>query len=129
MASGTAPDPVAKVSLYRPELFGSRWLRLAESVMRGPSEWSETERELLGVFVSRLNECPFCIGIHTGIAEHRLDQPVTTARLDRWRDGEFGPRLTAAFALLERVTTAPASVGPDDVERARTAGLSDAWRS
>ena len=73
-----------------------------------------------------MNECPFCIGIHTGIAEHRLDQPVTTARLDRWRDGEFGPRLTAAFALLERVTTAPASVGPDDVERARTAGLSDA---
>jgi uncharacterized peroxidase-related enzyme len=126
MASRTAPDPVAKVSLYRPELFGSRWLRLIESVMRGPSEWSEAERELLAVFVSRLNDCPFCVGIHSGIAEQRLDQPVTAGRLDRWRDGEFGPRLTAAFAVLERVTTVPASVGPDDVQRARAAGLSDA---
>src|SRR5215470_8643284 len=72
LASRTAPDPVAKVSLYRPELFGSRWLQLVESVMRGPSEWSEAERELLGAFVSRLNHRPFCVGIHTGIAEHRL---------------------------------------------------------
>lgn len=126
VASRTEPDPVAKVSLYRPQLFGSRWLRLAESVMRGPSEWSEPERELLGAFVSRLNDCPFCIGIHTAIAEHRLDESVTTARLDQWRNGEFGPRLTAAFALLERVTTDPASFGRDDVEPARAAGLSDA---
>jgi hypothetical protein len=28
----TEPDPVAKTSLYRPELFGRPWLRLAHSV-------------------------------------------------------------------------------------------------
>jgi len=126
LASRTAPDPVAKVSLYRPELFGSRWLQLVESAMRGPSEWSEAERELLGAFVSRLNRCPFCVGIHTGIAEHRLHEPVTGERLDRWRDGEFGPRLTATFAFLEGVMTGPPRIGSDAVERARAAGLSDA---
>jgi uncharacterized peroxidase-related enzyme len=126
VAGRTEPDPVAKVSFYRPRLFGSPWLQLTESAMRGPSEWSEAERELLGAFVSRLNDCPFCIGIHTAIAEHRLDESVTAARLDRWRDGEFGPRLTAAFGLLERVTSDPQHVGRDDVERARAGGLSDA---
>ena len=68
IASRTAPDPVAKISMYRPELFGRQWLRLIEPVMRGPSEWSAAERELLAAFVSRLNECPFCVGVHREIA-------------------------------------------------------------
>jgi hypothetical protein len=46
LAGRTEPDPVAKTSLYRPELFGRPWLRFAHSVMRGPSDWSASEREL-----------------------------------------------------------------------------------
>ena len=83
----TEPDPVAKTSLYRPELFGRQWLRLARSVMRGSSEWSAGERELLAAFVSRLNRCRFCIGIHEATAEQLLGSVVTSERLENWRQG------------------------------------------
>jgi hypothetical protein len=53
------PPDVVKTLLYRPELFGRPYSRLAHTVMRGPSDWTVGERELFAAFVSRLNQCPF----------------------------------------------------------------------
>ncbi|HEY7207707.1 MAG TPA: hypothetical protein VH416_05655 [Gaiellaceae bacterium] len=53
---------VSDISLalrYRPELFGLPFSELLQEVMKGPSEWSEAERELFAAFVSSLNQCPF----------------------------------------------------------------------
>jgi hypothetical protein len=44
---------------YRPELFGRPFSQLLQQVMKGPSEWSEAERELFAAFVSVQNQCPF----------------------------------------------------------------------
>lgn len=44
---------------YRPELFGRPFSRLLQIVMRGDSEWSAGERELMAAFVSSLRQCPF----------------------------------------------------------------------
>jgi uncharacterized peroxidase-related enzyme len=123
LVGGTEPDPVAKLSLYRPEFFGRAWLHFAEPLMRGPSDWSEGERELLAAFVSRLNSCPFCVGIHEGTSELLLGHDPA-ARLDRWREGGVEPRLAATFELLEKVTLSPEAVAPDDIERALSSGLS-----
>jgi hypothetical protein len=53
---------VSDISLalrYRPELFGAPFSEFLQEVMKGPSEWSEAERELFAAFVSKLNQCPF----------------------------------------------------------------------
>ena len=53
---------VSDISLalrYRPELFGRPFSKLLQEVMKGPSEWTEAERELFAAFVSSLNQCPF----------------------------------------------------------------------
>jgi len=53
---------VSDISLalrYRPELFGEPFSRLLQDVMKGPSEWTEAERELFAAFVSVQNQCPF----------------------------------------------------------------------
>jgi len=53
---------VSDISLalrYRPELFGQPFSHLLQEVMKGPSDWSEAERELFAAFVSKLNQCPF----------------------------------------------------------------------
>jgi uncharacterized peroxidase-related enzyme len=110
------PDDVVKTSLYRPELFGRPWIALLRETMRGPSPWTAGERELLGAFASRLNECPYCAAIHTGTAALAMGVPLDDASLEQWRSGGFGPRVTAAFALLE----------DHDVAAARQAGLTDA---
>jgi hypothetical protein len=52
------PD-VVKTLLYRPEFFGSQMNELFQQVMRGPSEWSIGDRELMAAFVSKTNECEF----------------------------------------------------------------------
>ena len=53
---------VSDISLairYRPELFGHAFSELLQHVMKGPSEWTEAERELFAAFVSVQNQCPF----------------------------------------------------------------------
>jgi uncharacterized peroxidase-related enzyme len=124
--TGKKPDEVAMTSLYRPEFFGRPWLALLREVMRGPSPWSPGERELLAAFVSRLNHCPYCVGVHTGTATLGLDKPVTVDMLDHWQQqGGFSPMLKAIFALLERVVANPGAVAVGDVEAARAAGVAD----
>lgn len=53
---------VSDISLairYRPERFGEPISAYFQAVMKGPSDWSEAERELFAAFVSKLNQCPF----------------------------------------------------------------------
>ena len=53
---------VSDISLavrYRPELFGRPFSDLLQQVMKGPSDWTEAERELFAAFVSARNQCPF----------------------------------------------------------------------
>jgi hypothetical protein len=53
---------VSDISLalrYRTELFGRPFSELLQEVMKGPSAWTEAERELFAAFVSAQNQCPF----------------------------------------------------------------------
>ena len=56
--SGRAPD-VLKTLMYRPDFFGRHASRAFQHIMRGPSPWSVTDRELFAAYTSRLNQCPF----------------------------------------------------------------------
>lgn len=58
LSGGRAPD-VTLALLFRREWFGLHFVRLLQIVMRGPSEWSVGERELMAAFVSQLNECRY----------------------------------------------------------------------
>jgi uncharacterized peroxidase-related enzyme len=91
--------------------------------MRGPSEWTAGEREVLAVFVSQLNACPFCSGVHGGIA-YRHDMGVPDP-LGQWRRGEVEARMAATFGLLEKVTLTPDALGAADIARVREVGVSD----
>jgi len=50
------PD-VVKLLLYRPDFFPMG--PVFQQVMRGPSEWAISDRELMASFVSKTNECEF----------------------------------------------------------------------
>lgn len=50
---------VLKTLQYRRELFGEPYSNALDVALRGPSDWSEGERELFAAFVASLNQCPF----------------------------------------------------------------------
>ena len=52
------PDVVRTLS-YRPGFFGSAFSRWVQAALRGPSPWSEGERELMAALVSARNQCVF----------------------------------------------------------------------
>ena len=64
------------ILMSRPEQMGL-FNQMAHVLMRGPSSFTEGERELIGAFVSSTNDCPFCFGAHAATASH-FDIPVST---------------------------------------------------
>lgn len=52
------PDIVRAV-FHRPELFGNAFNAWIDAALRGPSEWSVGERELMAAFTSSVNRCRF----------------------------------------------------------------------
>jgi uncharacterized peroxidase-related enzyme len=70
--------------------------------------------------VSRLNECPFCVRVHTQTTRLELGGEV-----DPDDSSKVRPELAAVVPLLEKVTTTPDDVTPDDVAPIRAAGVPD----
>ncbi len=113
-------DSIAQMALYRPQFFGNPMFAFGGEVLRGHSYWSPAEREYLAVFTSRLNECPFCVRIHTETTRVESSRQIDVDDLDSVR-----PQLAAVLPLLEKATLTPESVGPSDVEAVRAAGVPD----
>jgi AhpD family alkylhydroperoxidase len=85
--SGRPVPDAAKIMFYRPDFYGAPMKEFTHEVMRGHSAWSVGDRELMAAYVSKLNECPFCVGAHTATASRSYG---SAARLgDRWG---FTPR-------------------------------------
>jgi uncharacterized peroxidase-related enzyme len=87
--------------------------------------------ETIGVWVSRLNNCEYCVAHHfAGLRRMLGDQPraaaVRTAlETGKIETGPFEPREMLALRYAEALTRAPASVTAAMVEGLRTAGYSD----
>jgi len=58
MTRAPVPD-VVKTMMYRPEFFGAPMGAVFQAAMRGPSEWTVAEREMMASYVSKANECEF----------------------------------------------------------------------
>jgi hypothetical protein len=58
MSGHRAPD-VVKTLRYRPDFYGAQMRPLFQEVMRGPSQWTIADRELMAAYVSKINACEF----------------------------------------------------------------------
>lgn len=92
--------------------------------MRGPSEWSVGDRELMAAYVSRINQCSFCVKAHSAVAEQaykdrtRVDKAVANPN-----DASIGEPLRATLVLLGKLTREN-SVNADDIRVVMAAGVS-----
>ncbi len=86
--------------------------------------------EAVGVFVSQLNGCAYCVQHHAHGMARLLNDPVRAAAvraaLERLRPEDvFDGAELAAMEYARLVTQAPSAVGEADVVRLRAAGFDD----
>ena len=124
LASGREPSDILKLLFYRSDYFGRAFTSWVEGVLRGPSEWTIGERELIAAFVSSLNKCRFCANSHGAVASIEVGAAVTAAVIDDWRTAPVSEALRAALGFAERVTVDPDGVSAADVRPLREAGVS-----
>lgn len=77
--SGHPLPDAAKIVFYRPDFYGTHAKAFTHEAMRGPSAWSIGDREVMAAYVSKVNECAFCIGAHTATASQAYQDGVRVA--------------------------------------------------
>ena len=100
---------------------------LADVLLRGPGPLPPAERELVGAYVSALNECEYCQRSHAAIAACHLrgNEALVDVVLRDPETAPITPRLKALLAIAARVQRNGRLVRDEDVARARTHGATD----
>src|SRR6202035_1102028 len=112
---------------YRPET-GRLALELAEVLLRGANTLSRGERELIGAYVSNLNQCKFCASSHAAFAAAQLPEGMQLVSQVCAAPGEapISVKLKALLDVAAKVQQSGKAVRPQDIAAAREAGASDA---
>jgi uncharacterized peroxidase-related enzyme len=99
---------------------------LAQTLLHAPNSLSRGDRELIGAYVSALNDCTFCCTSHSAIAAcHLKDQSLVEAVLRSPEEAPVTPKLKALLTIAARVQQSGRAVRSEDVERARREGATD----
>ncbi len=94
-----------------------------EALLRGPSPFSEAERELIAAYVSGLNHCRYCHGVHTATAERLgIETGAVERLLERSELAGVPDSMRPVLALAEKLTADPAGVSAADTRAILDAG-------
>jgi uncharacterized peroxidase-related enzyme len=128
---GGQVDNVLQIHSLRPHTLEGH-MALYKSVLHHPrNKVPRWFLEAIGVRVSLLNDCDYCARHHSVGMERLLrDEPekyeACRRQLDEPRPGDpFSGREQEALRYVDRLTREPGSVGLEDVDRLRSAGLKD----
>ncbi|MES1220242.1 MAG: peroxidase-related enzyme [Bacteroidota bacterium] len=100
---------------------------LADILLRSDDSLSRTERELIGTYVSYLNDCFYCHHSHGEIACIYLDgdrELVNQVRND-YESATISDKLKALLRIAAKVQQGGKSVSTNDIENARNHGATD----
>lgn len=116
-------DVVRQVS-YRPDFYGKPMGALTHEAMRGDSQWSVGDRELMAAYISKVNQSEYCIKAHSATA-HRAyqDEAKVTDVLTDLDTATINEPLRATLRLLGKLTREH-TVEPDDVREVLATGAS-----
>ena len=113
-----------KLVMYRPEFYGTPMKKVVHEAMRGPSAWSVGDRELMAAFVSKVNECEFCIKAHAAVAERAYgDGTKVAAVLSDLETAPIDASLRATLRMLRKLVRENA-VSAEDMRAVLAAGAS-----
>jgi len=92
-----------------------------EVLLRGPSPFSEGERELIAAYVSGLNQCSYCQGVHAATAE-LLGISGSAIQQLGWSLDAVPEKMQPVLRLVRRLTHQPSSITKIDAGAVLAAG-------
>ena len=97
-----------------------------EVLLRGPSPFTAAERELIAAYVSALNQCRYCHGVHTATAE-RLGLPRgSVQQLVADLETQSVPeKMKPVLRYARKLTQMPSGVAKADAEAVLSVGWSE----
>jgi uncharacterized peroxidase-related enzyme len=124
LASGRSLPDAARITFHRPDFYGKHAKKFTQAAMRGDSDWSVGDRELMAAYVSRVNDCPFCVGAHTATAAAAYDdERRVAAAIADLDSAPIADGLRATLRMLGTLTRTGTLSG-DDVRGVLAAGVS-----
>ncbi|MCG8358529.1 MAG: peroxidase-related enzyme [Kiloniellales bacterium] len=93
------------------------------AVMRQPSALSEGERELIAAYVSGLNSCQYCHGVHAQTAAaFGLEADLLAGLIDDLEAAGIDEKLRPILRLARKLTQSPGKLVEADTEAVLAAG-------
>jgi uncharacterized peroxidase-related enzyme len=124
LVSGRPVPDAAKITFYRSDFYGTHAKKFTQEAMRGPSTWSVGDRELMAAYVSKVNDCPFCVGAHTATAAQAYqDGERVAAVLADLDAAPIEEGLRATLRMLGKLTS-EGTLSADDIRPVLVAGVS-----
>lgn len=110
-----------KLAFYRKDFYGAG--DLTHEAMRGPSDWSVGDRELMAAFISQVNRSRFCVAAHTATSSQWYgDSAKVTATLADLDSAPIDEPLRATLRLLGKLTREH-GIDAEDIRTALAAGV------
>jgi uncharacterized peroxidase-related enzyme len=121
------PEQPVMRDLYRAYPASCRPLgEFTEAAMRGPSPFTQGQRELIAAYVSGLNACVYCHGTHVGVAEACGVAPdLITAVLNDIETAPVEARMKPILRYVRKLTLSPAHMIDADAAAVYDAGWGD----
>lgn len=117
---------IRSLVLFRPET-GVHLYELAQVLLRGESPLSQAERELIAAYVSRRNDCMFCMSSHAAAARclYGDEKNIVDEVLKNEEQAPVSDKLKALLHIAGKVQVLGKEVTAQDVEAAKKQGAID----
>ncbi|MEX2497027.1 MAG: peroxidase-related enzyme [Woeseia sp.] len=94
-----------------------------EVLLRGASPFNEAQRELIAAYVSGLNHCNYCHGVHTATAERLgIEEGLVSKLLEHFDTAEVTDEMKPVLRYARKLTEQPGSIGQADADAVLAAG-------
>lgn len=94
-----------------------------EALLRGPSPFSEAQRELIAAYVSGLNHCGYCHAVHTATAERLgIEQGIVPRLMEEFDAASVADEMRPVLRYARKLTQRPSSVAQADADAILAAG-------
>jgi uncharacterized peroxidase-related enzyme len=105
---------------------GRALIELHQRLLRGDSPLSPAQHEMIAAYVSGLNECQYCFGVHARTAGHfGVPEEQLRKMLFDLDDVQMEARMRALLEYVRRLTLSPHQLVQADADAVFAAGWSE----